>query len=325
MHSRRRFIANSLGAGFVLTLPTSFRNYFTESAQPVKIGIITDLHQDVIHDAPRRLQAFIAAMKKHRPQALLQMGDFAYPIAENKAVIDAFNQAHAVSMHVLGNHDTDGGRTKQQCIDTWGMPGRYYVKEINGISFIILDGNDTGSPTYKGGYPAFINPEQTAWLQQQLAAIKTPVVIVSHQPLAGVLAVDNAAEIQDILAAHADKILVAINGHTHIDTLVQVKGINYIHLNSASYYWVGDKFKHVTLTPEILQKHPYIAYTCPYQDALYSLLTIDPANNQLTIKGTKTTWIKPSPAEINFSIDGLTVGKEIVPYISDRQNLHKHH
>ena len=47
-------------------------------------------------------------------------------------------------MHVIGNHDTDAGFTKDNCIDVWGMPGRYYAKNIEGLQLLVLDGNDGG-------------------------------------------------------------------------------------------------------------------------------------------------------------------------------------
>ncbi len=293
---------------------------FPLNAKEVKAGLITDLHQDVIHNGSERLQAFLSHMKKASPDFIMQMGDFAYPNDKNKALIDQFNNAHPVALHVIGNHDTDSGHTKQQCLDYWKMPARYYTKEINGVCFIVLDGNDKGSPTRKGGYASYINDEQKAWLQKQLNEINRPIVIVSHQPLAGALAVDNAAEIQGMLSAASDKILLAINGHTHIDCQLFIKGINYVHINSASYFWMGDKYKHDSYSEEIHKAYPWIAYTCPYQDALFTTLTINPSSGIITIEGRKSNWAGPSPQQLNYvDATGLTVGKEIVPVISKRR------
>ena len=36
------------------------------------LGMIADLHQDVMHDGPSRLEAFLDAMKNEKPDALLQ-------------------------------------------------------------------------------------------------------------------------------------------------------------------------------------------------------------------------------------------------------------
>ncbi|MCX2452080.1 metallophosphoesterase [Pedobacter sp. PLR] len=318
--NRRKFIGGLLATGIILQIPKSAMAMFPSKAKLIKAGLITDLHQDLIHNGNERLQDFLSHMKKTDPDFIMQLGDFAYPNDKNKALIDQFNQAHPVALHVIGNHDTDSGHTKEQCLRYWKMPARYYTKEINGVCFIILDGNDKGSPTHKGGYPSYINDEQKTWLQQQLKEINKPIVIVSHQPLAGALAVDNAAEIQDILSSAADKILLAINGHTHIDCQLFIKNINYVHINSASYFWVGSEYKHNSYPEEIHKSHAWISSTCPYEDALFTTLTINPAAGVIHIEGRKSKWVGQSPAELNYTDrTGLTAGKEIVPSISKRK------
>ena len=54
--------------------------------RPIKLGIITDLHQDIMHDGPARLKVFLDAMANEKPDALLQLGDFAYPTKGNEVV-----------------------------------------------------------------------------------------------------------------------------------------------------------------------------------------------------------------------------------------------
>lgn len=318
--NRRAFINGALATGIVLQIPDNALAMFADKAKPVKVGIITDLHQDVIHNGSERLDAFLARTKKINPDLILQMGDFAYPNEKNKELIDRFNNAHQTALHVIGNHDTDNGHTKEQCLSYWKMPARYYTKEVNGVCFIILDGNDKGSPTRKGGYPAYINDEQKLWLQQQLKQIDKPIIVVSHQPLAGAMAVDNAAEIQEILSAASDKILLAINGHTHIDCQLFIKNINYVHINSASYFWVGSKYKHNSYSEEIHKSHPWISSTCPYQDALFTTLTIDPSSGKMRIEGRKSNWVGPSPEQLNYVDETkLRPDVEIAPRISKRK------
>src|SRR5664279_2584956 len=99
------------------------------------------------------------------------MGDFAYPGDKNKIVIDMFNKAHNTRMHVIGNHDTDAGFTKEQCLSYWGMPSLYYAQKIGGVWFILLDGNDKGSPAHKGGFPSYIAPEQVQWLKDAISPL----------------------------------------------------------------------------------------------------------------------------------------------------------
>ena len=315
--SRRGFLG--IGAAFCISLPISSLadSALKRVAKPVRIGLISDLHNDIIHDARYRLEQFVAYTQQSRVDGILQLGDFAYPAAKNKEVIDVFNRAHPTRLHVIGNHDTDAGHSKEQCLSIWGMPDRYYTQSISGITFIVLDGNDKGSSTHKGGYPAYINSLQSTWLKTTLQAVNEPVIIVSHQPLMGPLAVDNAAEIQGILAGASDKVLLAINGHTHVDSLLFKEAIPYLTINSASYFWVGDKFMHESYPKAVHQSHEWISRTCPYQDPLFTVMTVNSANRTIQIESRPSQWVGKSPAELGFSNEyqPLKVDQEITPDI----------
>jgi len=318
--TRRDLLRAAAAASAVFALPKSPAVAAASLEKPVRIGLIADLHHDVMHDGLARTAAFVKAMAARRPDAIMQLGDFAYPNTSNKEVIDLFNGAHKRSLHVIGNHDTDSGHTKKQCLDTWGMTGRYYAQNIGGLWLLVLDGNDRGSPTHKGGYPSYVGKEQTKWLKEQLASVEGPVIVVSHQPLAGAWAVDNAKEIQDILGNASDKVLLAINGHSHIDDVLRYKKVTYMHVNSASYQWVGGAHRHDSYSKDVHVKFPFISYTCPYHDPLFATLTVDPKSLAIRIEGRKSKWVGPSPAELGADQDPtLTDGEQIAPRIRDRQ------
>ncbi|MCQ0111163.1 metallophosphoesterase family protein [Zhouia amylolytica] len=320
MNDRRAFLKGALATSIVISLPSAAFSLFDKGNKPLRVGMITDLHEDIMHDGLLRMEAFLKVMKRKKPDALIQLGDFAYPGDKNKEVIELFNNAHPNTLHVIGNHDMDAGYTREQCVDYWGMPDRFYVRKINGVSFVVLDGNDKGSPVHKGGYASYINEMQYQWLEQQLEQIDGPVVIVSHQPLAGAYAIDNAEQVQGLLAKHSDKILVAVNGHTHIDAHLEVQGIHYVHINSASYYWVGGKFQHDSYDESILKEHKYISYTCPYKEALFTLMTIDPKSRTISFSGKSSRWVGESPEELGFEgYENAIPGKEIVPEIRKRE------
>ena len=319
-HHRRSFLKKGVAASVALMLPRTARSEnFDRLSGPVQIGLIADLHQDVMHDGARRMSDFVEAMGQAKPNAILQLGDFAYPNAKNKDVISMFNGAHQRTLHVIGNHDTDSGHTQQQCLDVWGMPAPYYVQEIDGVKLIVLDGNDKGSPTHGGGYPSFVGPEQLEWLEDQLKSLEGPMVVASHQPLAGAWAVDNAQQVQAILGEAADKILLAINGHSHIDHLLRIRGVTYLHINSASYQWVGGDYKHQSYDAQVHEEFTSLQYTCPYRDCLYGMMTIDPTTQTITIAGNQTEWVGKSPAQLGCEMHPtLTHGEHIAPRIRDR-------
>lgn len=316
--NRREFVRSSAASAVLLSFPKGIHSLFADDADPIRFGIIADLHQDIMHDAPQRLGKFLAAMDEVKPDAIIQLGDFAVPSKKNQSFLDPFNDASMKPMHVLGNHDMDGGHTRQQCMDTWGMPSFYYARNVGGVLLLVLDGNDKDSPTHQGGYARFIGPEQVEWLKEQLSTASVPVIVVSHQPLAGPSAIDNAREIQDVLGEHSSKILFAMNGHTHIDYLVEEQGVVYWHVNSASYKWVGGNHIHTSYPTEIHEKFPYISYTCPYREPLYATLTIDPKNSRIQIDGTSTKWVGPSPADIKVKPIEHTGDEPMVPRIRNR-------
>ena len=318
--SRRSLLRAAAATSAALTLPKMAAAAVARLEKPVRLGLLADLHHDVMHDGLARTGTFVKEMAAHNPNAILQMGDFAYPNAANKEGIDLFNGAHERSLHVIGNHDTDSGHTVQQCLDIWGMTGRYYAQNIGGLWLLVLDGNDRGSPTHKGGYPSFVGKEQTRWLKEQLTQLPGPIIVVSHQPLAGAWAVANAREIQHILGAAADKVLLAINGHSHIYAVLRYQKVTYLHVNSASYQWVGGKYLHDSYSKDIHAKYPFIAYTCPYRDALFAMLTVDPNSLTIRVAGRQSAWVGPSPAELGADPDPtLTDGEQIAPRIRDRQ------
>ena len=317
--SRREFVRSGSFSLLSLSIPSGILDLF-EVRKKVTLALISDLHLDIIHDGRERLDAFLKESKKHNPDALIQLGDFAIPTAENLSSIKAFNQSDSRSFHVLGNHDMDGGYSREEVAQAYGMPGLFYAVDVDSIRLIVLDGNDPDSPKNKGGYASYIGPLQQQWLISELEKSDRPVLIISHQPIAGIYTLDNALEIQEILSRFSSKILLAINGHAHVDQHVVVGDVHYVHINSASYYWVGEKLAHFSLQKEVHEKYPSLKFTCPYSEPIFALLSIDPVKKKISIKGKKSTWIGPSPQELGYTILNEKEQQEnLKPEISSRE------
>jgi predicted phosphodiesterase len=317
---RRSFIKSTVLTSFSLALPSSILKLWAGQIENLRLGLIADFHRDAIHDSDLRLQTFLEEVNRAEVHAKIQLGDFAIPKPANTSFIEAFNQGNIPAYHVLGNHDMDEGYSKEQALQAFGMPSAYYAQVIQGIRILVLDGNDPGSPITKGGYASYIGKEQQDWLNQQLEDSKEPVIIISHQPIAGIYTIDNAVEIQNLLSVHASKIILAINGHAHVDQFLKVGGVSYLHLNSASYYWVGEKHRHLSLDANTHAAYSLLAFTCPYADVLFGVLTLDRSAKKLTLKGRKSSWIGPSPLELGYSI--LSPAEQemyLNPQISNRE------
>ena len=221
---------------------------------------------------------------------------------------------------MIGNHDMDGGKTRDQFREYVGMEEAYYTFLQQGYRFIVLDGNDRhdGAP---GGYPRHVGAEQRAWLEETLASTEEPVIVFSHQSLENATGVDNGAEVRALLeaaneAAGWGRVLACFSGHHHLDDVVEVGGIPYVQVNSMSYQWVGGSRRHQSYPEEVHAGHPWIEYTCPYADPLWAYVIIDPAG-ELRIEGVRSRWVGPSPQEL-----GLVEGKDnrgIRPGVSERR------
>ena len=162
MISKRRDFIRSTGVlGTSILLPREVMSALSKIKSPIKLGLIADLHQDVMHDGPARLKAFLDTMKKEKPDALLQLGDFAYPSKKNEVVTKAFAKAHPKALHVLGNHEIDGGHSFDQVAKLWGMKGRYYTENVNGLDLIVLDANEKPKG-HKRGYPPMLDKNNSS-------------------------------------------------------------------------------------------------------------------------------------------------------------------
>lgn len=300
--SRRNFVKlSTLGSASIL-LPINLPSA-ANRREPLQIGLIADVHKDIMHDADERLGEFLGEANKRKLDFIIQMGDFCIPHQRNKDFLEIWNSYQGDKYHILGNHDTDGGFTKDQTRAFWNMPANYYSFDKKGVHFIVLDGNDA-NPKPWSGYNRYVGKEQQAWLKEDLKSTDKPTIVFSHQTLeleeGGIT---NLKEVQKILE-HANKeagfqkVLVCLSGHHHTDFITQINSIYYVQINSASYRWVGDDYKKVRYSKEIDEKFEWIKYTIPYKDPLYTFMKIREHN--ITIEPRKTEFVGPGPKALNM-------------------------
>lgn len=287
----------------------------------VSFGVCTDVHNDLIPDGVARLTAFIEEMNRSDVDFIIQLGDFCRPYPANDTFLSTWNSFEGPAYHVLGNHDMDGGFTREETVAYWGMVNRYYSFDSRGFHFVVLDGNDQSGPVPadtsgsteevkhswppQGGYPHYIGDQQRKWLISDLSSTDLPSVIFSHQSFQDMWGVGNAGEIRSILedmkqSNGKQKVLACFNGHTHIDTAVRVHDIWYVEINSMSYVWVGEQCQHLSYGNEVHERYPYVKYMCPYADPLWAVVTIE-RNGTIRLDGRKTTYVGPSPNEVGYA------------------------
>jgi 3',5'-cyclic-AMP phosphodiesterase len=158
---------------------------------------------------------------------------------------------------------------------------------------------------WKGGYSRFIADDQLAWLRDDLAKTTINTFILSHQSLERPGCIENQAQVRGILeeACLPDgkrKIAACLNGHWHIDHHRIIQQIPYLHINSASYYWLGETFKHERLVPAQAKQFPLVSSTAPYTKPLFTILEIDPAAGRFSIGACASDWLGPSPQALGY-------------------------
>lgn len=290
-----------------------------KDAAPLRFGVITDVHQDVMHDGVGRVRAFAAAMTRARADFVIQLGDFCVPHERNRPFLEAWNTFEGAKYHVLGNHDVDGGFKAEQALAYWGLREPYYTFDRGPVRAIVLNGNERGGKA--GGYPRFIGETQLAWLERQLARAGRPVMVFVHQPFDDTDCIENSAAVRAVLERaereSPGRVLCVFSGHHHQDYQCVINGIPYLQINSASYLWLGSKLARETYPPDVHRAHEHMKYVAAYRDPLWAVVTLDPAAATLTVQGRASRWVGPDPWERGADEKDRPRAR-IAPGISDR-------
>jgi 3',5'-cyclic AMP phosphodiesterase CpdA len=296
--TRRTFVQAIAGASAAATpfsrlLPLAHRP--ASAIAPARFAVITDLHFGLAPDALPRFDAFLTELPRHRFDVTLQMGDFCYSDAGAAECLKRWDAVRGRRMSILGNHDLDKC-DKDTAARAFGMTHRYYAEHVGGYRFVVLDlnnfrKNDVTTAYANGNYAvdgvtsSCADPEQLAWLRQELLAAKTPVIVLSHQPLGfadpGQPLPVEQQEIFDVIAAcgaanPAGRVGACLSGHWHVDRLEHVAGIPCLIVNSASYYWFNGMY--------------------PYSKPLYSFIDFT-ADGMLKVTGAQGEFAKTPPPE----------------------------
>jgi hypothetical protein len=319
---RRQFVKTvAVGCG-ILILPASLKATAKKQHRTLRFGVCADVHKDIMHDADSRLKTFIDAASAKKLDFIIQMGDFCRPYDYNREFLTIWNNYPGEKHHVIGNHDMDGGFTREKVTEFRNSPSRYYSFDKNGYHFIILDGNDKNPSISKApGYSRFISDEQLLWLQSELKSATVPCVLFSHQSLENTdLGIENQSEIRQLLedenkVSGFKKVIACFSGHHHIDYATSINGIYYIQINSMSYFWMGDNYKTIRYGAENDNKYPWIKYTAPYRDPLFAFVEID--RKTIRIEGQKSKFVGPSPKELGYPVN--VRNNPVTPEIIDRK------
>ena len=319
--SRRSFIKTVTAcSGLYLFNSSAFAS--NKSPQTLRFGLIADLHQDIMYDATERIRTFTGAMNKADADFVCQLGDFCAPNERNREFINSWKSFEGSRYSVIGNHDMDGGYKVEQTVSFLDMPANYYSFDNKGVHFMVLDGNNPGGKAK--GRNRYVDKAQRDWIKSDLNATLRPSVVFIHQPVDGHNnGLENSSELRALLEemktpTGVPKVIACFCGHNHDDSAVCINGIHYIRINSASYLWIGSRYKKEMFNKEIHRKYPSISATVTYKDPLWAFIEIDPAAGSIIVKGMQTSWVGPTPWERGIS-KKVKDPKVVAPRISDRR------
>jgi 3',5'-cyclic-AMP phosphodiesterase len=319
-HVGRRAVLRGLLAAATTTV---IRLPLRAAGAPVtRFGVISDVHQDIVPDAVARIDAFVAAMTAVKADFVVELGDFCIPKDKNLGFVSAWRAFPGPRHHALGNHDMDGGFSREQSAAFLGMPARYYTFDAGSFQGVVLDGNDAGG---RGtGYARHIAADQCAWLQNTLASARQPVILFVHQPLDDAQGVENGAEVRAILEkaerARPGQVLATFAGHLHLDYLRVIGGLPYVQVNSAAYYWLGEAGQSLDYFPaDTHERYKNLRYVAAYRGPLWALVDVDLAAGEIRITGRRTEWVGPSAIERAKMPPDRPNREHIRPAIGDRR------
>lgn len=284
--SRREFLVAAglgsltlAGAGYAAQdAPPAAAAPSTARKRAIRVAHLTDMHIQ----PERKADLGTAACLKHvqslpdKPELILTGGD---------TVMDSFDAEEGrtrlqwdlwqkvlkgecgIPTHsAIGNHDIWGwNKTKSKTTGQEARYGKKWVLEVFGRDkpwasfdkagwhFVILDSTQPD----EGGYVAYLDEEQHAWLEADLKATKpdTPVLIVSHIPILSIAALaggDNtrnrkwemggglmhldAHKLKNLFTKHKN-VKLCLSGHLHLVDRCEYLGVTYLCNGAVSGGW----------------------------------------------------------------------------------------
>ena len=260
----------------------------------------------------------VTFLQKHAPESIEKRIGSAWFVCERddeKIAVKQYIEHTGLKMYgVLGNHDMDSCDKKTACL-YWSMPHNYYSFVEGGLRFLALDTNYIRTEDgyldfdhcnyrlYPGMQNTYLTPEQLRWMEEEIMASPEPCVLLSHAPLGDDRAIftRNGQEVWAMLErVNRDKrrVILALNGHNHIDGLTVRRGVPFISINSASNIWIGHQYDAIRYSETISRLYPHIKGCAPYRDALFAFFEMD--GRGIRMEGRETGFVGPSPQQLGF-------------------------
>ena len=280
---RRRFLTLSAAAATVSAIPALAAP--KPAAGSLRLVFFTDTHNQPELRANEGTALAMQTIKSLKPDLCIQGGDHvmdttSVPRARSLMLLDQYQKTeHALdgipTHHVIGNHDVFGRSPDSGVEPTDPLYGKkafeqrfqtrtYRSFDQSGYHFILLDSIQI---TAQRDFDSFVDPDQLAWLKQDLASIPagTPVLVASHVPIVSAapqyspgdmaakatalqamtglhtFLLGNSREVLDTLEGH--NVIAVLQGHTHINETVWWRNTPFITSGAVcGNWWHGSRW-----------------------------------------------------------------------------------
>ena len=246
----------------------------------LRFAHLTDVHMEPELRAPEGLAACLHHLQsqKDAPSFIASGGDSIFDaLHQTKDRVDTQwklwhstwkNENSLPIEYCIGNHDcwgmgekSDPLYGKKYALDQMQLAKPYRSFDRAGWHFIVLD---SIQPKTDGSwYTCYLDEEQFAWLEQDLAQTPagTPVVVLSHVPLVSAAVVvvsksggekgytinggmhSDSGRIVALFDKHPN-VKLCLSGHIHLYEQIQYNGVTYISNGAVSgNWWKGVHYK----------------------------------------------------------------------------------
>lgn len=278
----------------------------------MKFLFFADFHHSVTGRSPfggiDQLEVMLAAAEKNNVDFIIHGGDFVSKSDEATELMDKYNNFHIPTYHCIGNHDTDG-TPYENVLKNYKMPDGHYYFDEGGYRIIVTDpnyskigdeyvhfnmGNYFKTPEARDWMP----PEQIEWLKETIESAPHPCIIISHTSYERtVSALNNREDVQKVIndanKKRKNSVLMALNGHHHVDYVSIIDGVLYFDFNCVNNNWLTKK--HDLFPKEITDKYPSAPHCVYWNDPLYAIITVE--GTTITCEGTESDFFMGVTAE----------------------------
>jgi len=260
------FVAAALAAA--AAAPPTGSPAMAQDAPIVRFGVVADPQYAPVPPRGTRyyantlwkLSEAVDAFNEAELDFVVTLGDIIDRHVESfQHILPIYQRLEHPNWYVLGNHDYDVAGDYILTVPAFlGMPERYYDRTVNGVRFLVLDGNDLstfanprGTPRHDESMAMYealsaeeavnahrwnggVSREQIDWLRGRLesaAEADEPVVVMGHFPLwpEDMHNLWNFEEVVALLGEY-DNVIAYLNGHNHAGHYGTVDGIHYVTL-----------------------------------------------------------------------------------------------